>query len=144
MHAASQSVPACRLLCIVPTRWSRLAGLGSGATFYNGNSRPYSGLRNATEFLLPGFGDEKLSTRLAAAVLGKESPSQNWSPSAGGVWSVCACAAASTKVCRKANCSGRALLWVERVTSPRLFRIRCLIASHSTHGRPINTNIRRN
>jgi len=119
MHAASQSVPAC-LLCIVPTR-CRLAGLGSGATFYNGNSRPYSAgcrpfrLQNARIF----FRSPASATRNFRS---RSAPTPTWERKVrrrkigrrrARVECVRVCAAAA-KVCRKANCTRTSTV---RVTS---------------------------
>ena len=67
MHAASQ----CPLACYVLYRPMQ-TGLCSGATFYNGNSRPYSAAHftQTPIFFVPGFGDEKLSTG--------STPTQTW------------------------------------------------------------------
>jgi len=123
MHAASQ----CPLACYVLYRPMQ-TGLGSGATFYNGNSRPYSAAHFAQtpNFLSPASATRNFRPVPRRGRLGKGKSVAKF-VAVGCVWSVCVRVSAARPRFAEKLIARRALLWVERVTSPRLLHMRRLI-----------------
>ena len=124
MHAASSQ---CPLACYVLYRPMQ-TGLGSGATFYNGNSRPYSAAHFAQtpNFLSPASATRNFRPVPRRGRLGKGKSVAKF-VAVGCVWSVCVRVSAARPTFAEKLIARRALLWVERVTSPRLLHMRRLI-----------------
>ena len=126
-YACMRPASQCPLACYVLYRPMQ-TGLGSGATFYNGNSRPYSAAHFAQtpNFLSPASATRNFRPVPRRGRLGKGKSVAKF-VAVGCVWSVCVRVSAARPRFAEKLIARRALLWVERVTSPRLLHMRRLI-----------------
>jgi len=136
MHAYGQPVPAACYALYRPMQ----TGLCSGAMLYNGNSRPYSAPYFAlnAEFLSPASATRNFQRLPRRGRLGNGKSVAKFGAD-GCVWSVCVRA---TRPRFTEKLIARRALLVQRVTSPRLFQLRCLIALGSVHCAQINIDYR--